>query len=719
VSKFADAAAKVEALLNPSNVVIVGATDKPGNWAERAYRNLRKYGFPGRVFPFNPGRDEVWGERCYKSFADMPEKPDHLVVVVPAKHVAAALRSGAAAGARSATVMSSGFGEAPDAASQALARELEQVIEETGLAVSGPNCLGNFNVGARLFTMTDDRRHGFAPGSIAVFGQSGGIVMAIKRTLEERGVDADALITTGNEAGLNAADYISYFASQPHIRAIVVYLESIREPQRFLEACRMARAAGKPVAVVKLGASDAGRAAAAAHTGALAGSMQAFDAVAGEAGVVRARNLDDLVELVEFLVHAPLPRGDKIGSITFSGGMRGILLDGAAACGLQYRDLSADRRKKLEEILSVGSIIGNPLDAGFTALTSSEAYIRCVRTLLDDPDIDILLLQEELPRGPGSERKETNLRAVNELAATSTKPIVFVSMISYGLSDYSRKLRAELPHLCFLQEVEKTLRVVASLVSYAARAALPALVPAPGSAAARALLNEILGRRGTATLDEPTSKRLLAAYGVPVGREQVARTADEAVAHARAIGFPVVAKIVSADIPHKSDIGGVRVGLKDEAEVRRAFQDIMAAGASLAAKPEISGVLIAEMAKGGLELVLGISRDSEVGPVILFGSGGVDLELVRDTALSALPLDAARARALIAETRAGVLIKGYRGRPPLDEEALVAALLALSALAMDAGDRLAAIDVNPFLLRERGGSALDGLIVLDETATSA
>ena len=709
-----DGAAKVDALLNPKNVVIVGATDKPGNWAQRVWRNLARYEFPGAVYPFNPSRDEVWGVRCYRSFADLPEAPDHLVVLVPAKFVAAALREGAASGARSATIMSSGFGEAPDAKSQALAQELDAVIQETNLAVSGPNCLGNFNVPARMFTMTDDRPHAFLRGPIAVFGQSGGIVMAIKRTLEERGVDTDALITTGNEAGLTCADYISYFAAQPHIRVIVVYQEAIRDPDAFLDACRRARAAGKPVVVMKLGASDAGRAAAAAHTGALAGSMAAFDAVAGDAGALRARNLDDLVELVEFLVHAPLPSGDKIGSITFSGGMRGLLLDAADANALRYEDLGASTRAKLESILSVGSIVGNPLDAGFTALTSAEAYIRCVETLLEDPTIDLLLLQEELPRGPGSERKEKNLQAVNALAARSNKPIAFVSMISYGLTDYARTLRAQLPNLPFLQEVEKALRITASLTAYAARLAQPA--PAPSASASPAqvkLLDETLSSAGASTLDEVASKTLLAAYDIPTPREMLAMNEDDAAAHAREIGFPVVAKIVSPDLPHKSDMGGVRIGLRDEAAVREAFRQIMAAGQAVSPKPRIGGVLIAEMISGGLELVLGMSRDSEVGPVIVFGSGGVDLELVRDSALAAPPLDERRARALIAKTRAATLIKGYRGRPPLDEAALVRALVGLSHLVEQAGDRLAAIDVNPFLLTERGGVALDALAVLD------
>ena len=416
-----DSTAKVDALLNPRNVVICGASDRPGNWAQRVWRNIRRYEFAGTVYPFNPGRDSVWDTRCYRSFSELPERPDHLVVLVPATAVPLVLEEAAAAGARSATVMTSGFGEAGDEVSAALERRLRGVIATTGLAVSGPNCLGNMNAFAKFMTMPDDRPQRVAPGPVAIIGQSGGIAMAIKRTLEERGVDTGVVITSGNESGLTTADYIAYFASRPEIKVIVSYLESVRDAPSFLAACRSARATGKPVVVVKLGASDHGREAALAHTGRLAGSMQAFDAVAGPAGVIRVPNLDGVVEAVEYAVHAPMPKGAGLGAITFSGGLRGMLLDAASAHGLRFSPLSRETVKKLKTLLTVGTHIGNPLDAGFAALTSQDAYLKCVEILLDDPGIGLLLLQEEIPRGPGTERKEANLAAVNEIAARVSK----------------------------------------------------------------------------------------------------------------------------------------------------------------------------------------------------------------------------------------------------------------------------------------------------------
>ena len=715
----------VEALLNPRNVVIVGATDKPGNWAQRCWRNLGRYGYAGRVYPFNPRREEVWDTRCYRSYAELPEPPDHLAVYVPAPFVEAALREGAAAGARSATVVSSGFGEVPDPVAVERGRRLSHTIAELGIAVSGPNCIGNFNGGAGFVTMTDNRPQRTKPGPIAIVGQSGGLVMALKRTLEERGMDVGYIVSSGNEAGLKTADYIEYFAADPQTRLIVSYLEAVREPERFLAACGAARKAGKPVVVVKLGTSDNGRAAALAHTGALAGSIAAFDAIAGDHGAVRVATLDDVVEMAEYLLHVRLPKGEGLGAMTFSGGLRGVLLDQAEANGLSFPSLAARSRKRLEKLLGVGTVIGNPLDSGFGALTSHETYIRCVETLLDDPGIDMLLLQEELLRAPEGGNKEANMRAVNQLAARARKPIAFVTMISHGLNDYARELRDGLRNVAFLQEADKSLRTVRSVISYARRLSRKTAARRRDRSGVPAAVRRVLGRpghgAGPTPLSEVDSKALLRAYGLRTPRERLAGSAAEAVRIARAMGFPVVLKAAGAELTHKSDVGGVLLNNTTAGAVRQGYGAILRNVARKARGVAVDGVLVAEQVAGELELVVGASRDPEMGPVVMFGSGGVALELYRDVAFAAPTLDEAAAEALIARTGAARLIDGYRGAPALDRSAVVKALMAVSRLARDLGDRLESIDVNPFVLRRRGGVALDALVVLtgrDGTDTS-
>jgi acetyltransferase len=337
--------------------------------------------------------------------------------------------------------------------------------------------------------------------------------------------------------------------------------------------------------------------------------------------------------------------------------------------------------------------------------------------MLDDPGIDLVLLQAELPRAPGMDRAEANMRAIEGIAAhakkTIVKPIVQFSMGSHGLSDYSRAFRLNLPHVPCLQEVDKTLRTVRALSDYAWRAAqVPAAPHAAASHKGKEVLQKILARQAPGkALNEVQSKQLLKAYGIRCPKEAVARSAKDAAAIAARFGYPVVAKGVSAALPHKSEAGAVKVGLDSAKAVRAAYDEIVDAVARHSGgAPE--GVLIAEQVADGIELVLGANLDPEVGPVILFGTGGVELELYRDVALAPPPLDEPRALALIEATRAGLLVRGYRGRPALDLKAAVAALIGLSQLMLDAGGRIRSVDVNPFLLRRRGGVALDGLVVL-------
>ena len=323
------------------NIVLVGATDKPGNYAERIWNNLVRYGFEGGLYPVNAKRETIWGVPCYKDFASLPEKPDHVLVLVPARFAVQVIRDAAAAGARSATIVTSGFSELQDEASQKLAAELQQAVRETGLAVTGPNCLGNLSAGEKLFTNIDDRIVTMEAGPVAIAGQSGAIVMAIRQALEDRGVGVGYMVTTGNETGLETPDLMRYFAEDPSVKVIVVYLEGVRNTKAFRDACKAARAASKPVIALKLGSSEGGRAAAMAHTGALAGSIETFDAIATREGVIRVGGLDELIETTECFVHAAVPKGDRLAAVTLSGGKRGMLIDAFYAEGLNFAPLSA------------------------------------------------------------------------------------------------------------------------------------------------------------------------------------------------------------------------------------------------------------------------------------------------------------------------------------------------------------------------------------------
>jgi acetyltransferase len=395
-------------------------------------------------------------------------------------------------------------------------------------------------------------------------------------------------------------------------------------------------------------------------------------------------------------------------------------LEGAERTGVPFPDLAPQTLGRLHEIVGVGTSLGNPLDAGFAALSSADAYLKCVEIMLDDPGLDLILVQEELPTAKGMNAKAANLRLVDEIVTTrKTKPVAVVSMASYMYTDYTREFRTGLPHLPVLHEVDKALRAVRSVGRWstsARRSEAPApLTRKPTPAQQSAILAKAIpagdGRR---ILGEAASKELIAAYGLRSPRETFARSADEAAAAARRIGYPVVLKLVSPDVQHKTEVGGVVIGLADEAAVRSAFDRIRTSLADAMPTASFEGVIVAEQAERGVELVLGVQRDPEVGPVVMFGTGGVLLELQKDVAFGAVPLTEAQARDMLARTTAGHLVKGYRGAPPCDEEALIHALLALSRLTEELGEQVESIDLNPVVAvpGKAGILSLDALVVL-------
>ena len=306
--------------------------------------------------------------------------------------------------------------------------------------------MGNVCAKSRLVTLTEDRPLTVRPGPVALVGQSGGMMIFTNQALQERGIWPEYLITSGNEAGLSIGDYIAFFADQPELKVVIIYVEAISQLAKFKAACRMARAAGKSIVAVKLGQSEGGRSAAMAHTGSLAGSVEAFDAVAGEVGVIRADTLDDAVEITELLVHTGAPPGRRLGAVTLSGAYRGLLLDSAERNGLEFPALAPATTERLNAVLTVGSLVANPIDGGYGVLSSADNFMASIDALQADPNVDMVLVQEGLPRAPGSDRAEHYIRLANDYAATrATKPIAFVTPISHGQTDYSRALRAKAP----------------------------------------------------------------------------------------------------------------------------------------------------------------------------------------------------------------------------------------------------------------------------------
>jgi acetyltransferase len=702
----------IGALFHPNNVVLVGASDRPGHWSRRVHDNLKRFGFAGKIFPVNPNRNNIWGSACYPRLDALPEPPDHIAIFTPAGTTLQILTEGGTAGARSATVYAAGFGEGADPDGRRLGARLRETIERTGLAVVGPNCMGVACGASKFSTVPDESLQQLAPSPVAIVVQSGAMATSINRAVNDLGLKTAYLASCGSQFGSKISEFIGYFAEQPELRVILCYIEAIPDAARFLEAARSARRNGKTVVAVKVGASESSRAAALAHTGSLAGSAEAFEAVAGSAGVVRFNSFEDAIEAVEFLARLPLPRGRNLALMTSSGALRGLATETAERLGVALAPLSDHTKDTLNAIIGEKSA-SNPFDIKRTVPT--EQYARCLDALVDDPAVDIVLTAEDMPLDRSVERRVGNLLSIGGVSRRATalgKTVAMFTPLSAAMTDYGRSVRAQIADVPVMHETARTLRVVDALASAAARPLHdgPFFVPPADTELVRRWRGLATALDAATALNEVESKLLLGAYGIAVPTERFVNTGEQAVAAAEQIGFPVVLKAVSAALPHKSDAGLVRLDLPDAAAVRQAAADIVARATSLPAS--LDGMLVARHVSGGTEVVLGVQRDVEMGPVVMFGMGGVLVELFKDVAFAPATLDRARAREMVAATRAGRLLQGFRGHAVGDIDALCDALVNLGRLARELGDAIESVDVNPLLVREQGVVALDGLIVL-------
>lgn len=700
-------------LLEPRSIAIVGATDKGPTARTKA--ELDRLGYAGRVYPVNPRRTELWDGPCYADLASLPEAPDQVILSIPAAAVPAALTEAIAIGAGSVAIHAAGFGEGGEADGLELADKVRSIAASTTVPISGGSFGGLFRLAQRVMTISLSRVPDGAGSPVALVGQSGGVLMFTYEALMDRGVRPTTVIASGSEVVLGCADYVAALVEDEGTRVIGCFVESIKDLDTFGAACRRARELGKHIVVLKVGASPEGRAAALAHTGSVVGSLEAFEALAAELGVVTVHTPDEFVDALELMSHVGAMRGPRIGVISHSGGLKDLVMDYASELGITFPKLEEDTLATLGDLLgSTGAVVGNPLDTGFPGLSNPEIYRRCVETVAADPNIDIILVQEELPRSTAKPREEKYLRQLSEQAVSGSlqgKPVGAMSLASYSLTDHARGVRDELDGIFVLQEARRALKVV-TRAGQAAEVASRAAAPAPHRdlAELRARLQGLQQPGRATTLSEHDSKQLLAAYGVPVTSDLLADSADGAVAAAERIGYPVVLKVSGAAMSHKSEIGGVVLDLRDDSAVRAAF-DRLAAAARGVAPDEPVQVLVSEYVSGGTELVLGLSQDSEVGPVIAIGSGGVAVEILDDVVVGLPPFDLTSASELLARTRAGRVVGGYRNIVR-DADGVHRATVALGALALDLSDLIEAVDINPLVSTASRTVALDALVVL-------
>jgi acetyltransferase len=676
--------APVAPLLQPKSIAIVGASESGGSgWSRAIFHNLKSAGFPATTYLINPRREELWGETVYPDFASLPEPIDHALIIVPARFVNDTLREGTHHGLRAATIYSAGFGEGRKGTGIERGQELKALIRDTGISVCGPNCMGTFSMPDGLMCYPNSRLRDLARGPVGGIFHSGGTLGYWFAQAAVRGLGSSYGVSCGNEFGLDLADYLAFMADDPNTRVIVGMVESIRRPNAFMAASRRAFEAEKPVILVKLGRSELGKEQAKTHTGAIAVDDDVFRAVCERYGITCCESIDEMVDFALAFEHGRYPKGDRVAIVTSSGGAAGLSLDAALAAGNQVAALSDDTTARMVALVPEDVDVYNPMDAGSTLAQDVVRFCELGKLFAADANVDILAVQGRIPladdpvQAPGP---------YIELKASTDKPVLAFTRMMQNCDDSYRSFQAD-AGLPFLQGIPTVTRALRALVCYAA-----------------------CRRRGIAPVPEPHGRKAdiegeglaetLGRYGLRAPQQAVAASPEEAASAAAEIGFPVALKIVSPDVSHKTEIGGVRLGLDDADAVIRE--------ARVMAGHTLTGFLVQEMVDG-FEIILGVRDDPQFGPLVLVGLGGVFVELLRDVSLRLAPVDADEARVMLAELRGAKALDGFRGRAPRDVDALADAIAGMSQFYLDHRPWLQEIEINPLLVLAEG----DGVRCVD------
>jgi len=702
----------LDSIFSARSVAVIGATERQGSVGRTTLENLIQAQFPGPIYPINPNRKQVLGLPAYPELGAVSESPDLAIVITPAPSVPAVMRDVARLGVRGVVIISAGFKErGPQGL--ALEKEIAQIAHDAKIRVIGPNCVGVMNPHARLnATFAHDMA---LAGNVAFLSQSGALCTAILDwSLKER-VGFSAFVSVGSMVDVGWGDLISYFGEDLKTESILIYMESVGDAPSFLSAAREV-ALRKPIIVIKAGRTAAAAKAAASHTGALAGSDAVLDAAFRRCGVMRVDSIADLFDMAEVLAKQPRPSGRRLAIVTNAGGPGVLATDSLMQGGGELALLSKASVAKLDSFLPEHWSHGNPVDVLGDA--DAERYGQAFQVALSDPSTDGLLAIMS-PQGMTEPAKVAEALVTAASERTEKKPVLASLMGAHEVAVGERVLNENgIPTFSF---PDAAARAFNYLWQYNAN--LDALYETPVAAFAESravTAHELLAKplsRGRTLLTEVESKQLLAAYEIPIVETHVARTAEDAVEAAAAIGFPVVLKLHSETITHKTDVGGVLLGLKDKAAVRAGFETIrMNVGRIDPAA--FDGVTVQPMISlDGYELILGSHVDPQFGPVLLFGYGGQLVEIFRDTALALPPLTTTLARRLIERTQISAALRGVRGRAPVDLAQLEQILVRFSQMVVE-NPRIAEADINPLLASARSLIALDARILLHSASVA-
>lgn len=702
----ASANRSLSSLLSPGSIALVGASDNVARIGGRPLRYLRESGYAGQIYPVNPNRESVQGLKAWSSIASLPQTPEVAILAVPAAATLDAVKECAERGVKSAIVFSAGFAEASDEG-RALQESMAGIAREANMRILGPNCLGVFNATTNYYgTFSAIFDTGFVkPGPISIVSQSGAYGSHITHLARQRGLGINHWVTTGNECDIDVAEALHWIVDQPGVNVVMAYAEGVRNRDVFIEALEKARERETAIVFMKVGRSEVGQHAVSSHTAALAGSDAVFDAVLRQYGVHRARTTAEQLDVAYAASRGIFPRGNRLGIFTMSGGFGIQMADDAAEAGLDVAPMPEQAQEELKALLPYASP-RNPVDATAQAVTDLPLMTRFIGDMLDKGRYDIFA--GIFGVGPASPSFAASLRqALDDATANRENCLKCVTMSAPAeiVRSYEEK------GFYVYEDGTALTHSLGALVKFRHSFDLAKAVKSSPVVLAPA---DIPGR----AITEREAKNILEHAGIRFPGERLVAPGEDPGDAADALGYPLVMKISSPDLPHKTEVGGVRLDLRNADEVRAAMAAMLESVRAKAPQAAIEGVLLAPMIRGGVETIAGVFNDPAMGPVVMFGLGGVFVEVLKDVTFRAAPFDSDEALRMIREIRGFAMLEGVRGAPPADIDALAQLLSRLSHFAAANRDNLESVDLNPVLVMERGKGAvpLDALIVARDVA---
>ena len=694
--------ASIDRMLNPASIAVVGATPRMqygGRFLAAAMGSMER---GVNVYPVNPRYEEVQGLQCYPSVSALPEAPDVVGIVVPYHAVLDTLRESHEKGAKSAIVISAGFAERGVDDRRDLQGELGRFAQESGMRVSGPNCLGLANLKDDIWASASSRGAAGLSGPIGLVCQSGASAFGpfLTRAVDE-GIGFTYIVSTGNEADLDFCDFARYLLDDDDTKVIAGFIEGFKDGRKFVEVARLAAERGKPIVLIKIGRSELGSRAAGSHTAALTGVDARYDAVFAQYGVTRVQDYDDLLQVSNLLARCPRPPSRGVAVVSHSGGISSLTADMFGQAGLDLPPLSERAQDGINGILKGFGWAANPSDV--TGFANSDDFPAIMSFMAEDENVGSLVVASA-----GADAQATQVIAQRD---GSDKPVAFLWTGTRGAQSGLPMLRqAGIPVFYVPDKLAAGVRYLNDYHDWRERYLSRGSADAPELTAEQQAAAQ--GLSGGA-LSEYDSKALIRAFGVPTTKEELAGDTDTAVAAAERIGYPVALKVNSADILHKTEAGAIRLGLADADAVRAAFDEVTAGARAYDGNARIDGVVVQEMVSGGVETIVGVSYDEQLGPFLLFGTGGVMVEVYNDVSLRLCPVTREDALEMIDEVQGARLLRGFRGAPAADVDALADTLVRVSQMAARLEGSLGELDINPLMVlpARQGVKAADALVV--------